>query len=159
MSNLKDDHEKWMRLALAEAQRAERFGEVPVGAVIVKEGRLIAKGRNSVIGKSDPSAHAEIVALRNAAKKIKNYRLLGAIMYVTLEPCAMCAGALVQARVASVVFGAHDPKAGACGSAVKVIPHAKLNHRPTIVKGVLSGPCGHILQEFFRRKRYNSASS
>jgi tRNA(adenine34) deaminase len=145
-----------MRLALREAERGAREGEVPVGAVVVREGHVLARAHNRPIHLSDPSAHAEILALRRAARKLHNYRLEGCDLYVTIEPCAMCVGAIVQARLRRVVFGARDPKAGACGSALRVLNHRKLNHKVEIASGTLAADCAAVIQEFFRNKRKQS---
>jgi tRNA(adenine34) deaminase len=142
-----------MRRALSEAQRAFAEDEVPVGAVLVREGRLIARAHNRPIHLNDPSAHAEILALRRAARKLGNYRLAGSTLYVTIEPCAMCAGAIVHARLKRVVFGARDPKAGASGSALTVLNHPKLNHQVEVVEGFLAEECATILRNFFRGRR------
>jgi tRNA(adenine34) deaminase len=142
-----------MRQALREAERAGREQEVPVGALVVEDGRVVARAHNRPIHLQDPAAHAEILALRRAAKKRGNYRLTGCSLYVTIEPCAMCAGAIVQARVRRVVFGARDPKAGASGSALTVLNHPKLNHRVAVRAGVLAEDCARILRHFFRRRR------
>ena len=142
-----------MRRALREAQKAELQGEVPVGAVVVQGGKVIARGHNRPLGLSDPSAHAEILALRRAAKKLGNYRLKGCDLYVTIEPCAMCAGAIIQARLRRLFYGAPDPKAGACGSALAVLNHPKANHQVEVVSGVLGNECAGIVREFFRRRR------
>jgi len=142
-----------MRRALREAQQAERQGEVPVGAVVVQDGKVVARGHNRPLGLRDPSAHAEILALRRAAKKLGNYRLKGCDLYVTIEPCAMCAGAIVQARLRRVVYGTPDPKAGACGSALTVLNHPKVNHQVEIVSGVLASEAAEILRAFFRKRR------
>jgi len=147
------DLAKFMALALREAQLGCDENEVPVGAVIVQRGRVVARAHNRPVHLNDPTAHAEIVALRRAGKKLGNYRLNDCTLYVTIEPCAMCAGAIVQARVQRVVFGASDPKAGAGGSALKVLNHPKLNHRVEIVRGVSADACGGILRGFFRHKR------
>jgi tRNA(adenine34) deaminase len=147
---------KFMRLALREALRAQKEGEVPVGAVMVHDGRVVGRAHNRPIHLRDPSAHAEILALRRAARKLGNYRLTDSTLYVTIEPCAMCAGAIVQARLRRVVFGASDPKAGACGSAVTVLNHPKLNHKVEIVGGVLAEECAAIVRAFFRGKRGRS---
>ncbi len=146
------DDKKLMKAALAEAVRAAARGEVPVGAVIAREGRIIARGSNRPIGSADPTAHAEIVALRKAGKKSGNYRLPDCDLYVTVEPCAMCLGAAVQARIRRLVFGAADPKAGAVSS-VMAFPFARLNHRPEILGGVLAGESAAILRGFFRARR------
>lgn len=142
-----------MRQALAEARRGAREDEVPVGAVIVADGRVVARAHNRPIRLHDPSAHAEILALRRAARKLGNYRLPGCSLYVTIEPCAMCAGAMVQARLARVVYGARDPKAGAAGSALRVLNHPRLNHRVELAHGVLAAECAEVLRDFFRRRR------
>lgn len=145
--------EYWMRHALRLAQRARELGEVPVGAVIVKDDEVIAEGWNQPIAAHDPSAHAEMVALRAAAQKRRNYRLNGLTLYVTLEPCVMCAGAILHARLARLVYGAADPKAGAVHSVYDVIAHPRLNHRLDWTGGVLADKCGALLQRFFRAKR------
>lgn len=143
----------FMREALALAAQAAKAGEVPVGAVVVKEGRIIGRGYNRPITSNDPTAHAEIVALREAAAAQKNYRLPGCEIYVTLEPCAMCVGALVHARLSRVVFGARDPKTGACGSIVDLPALAHWNHHGRFEGGVLSEECGRILKAFFAERR------
>ena len=142
-----------MRVALAEAQAALQSGEVPVGAVVVAGGEVIARGHNRNESDDDPTAHAEIVALREAARRTGNYRLNGATLYVTLEPCAMCMGALVQARVERLVFGAYDPKAGAAGSAIDLADSPSFNHRFEINGGVLAEECGALLKTFFESRR------
>jgi tRNA(Arg) A34 adenosine deaminase TadA len=149
----RDEAERAMRVALREARRGRDEGEVPVGAVVVKGGKVMARAHNRPIHLQDPSAHAEILALRRAARKLGNYRLAGSTLYVTMEPCPMCAGAIIQARIERVVFGAEDPKAGACGSALDVLRHPKLNHRVEVSKGVLREECGAILREFFAARR------
>lgn len=143
----------YMRLALEQAQQAWNLGEVPVGAVVVKDGEVIAVGCNQPIGKHDPTAHAEIVALRAAAEKLGNYRLPGCELYVTLEPCVMCSGAMMHARLAKVVFGAADPKTGACGSVVNLFEQEQLNHHTEIEGGVLADECGAMLKRFFAARR------
>ncbi len=143
----------YMRQALSQAHNAWALGEVPVGAVIVKEGRVIATGFNQPIGSHDPTAHAEIMALRVAAQVLGNYRLPGCALYVTLEPCVMCAGALMHARLARVVYGAPDPKTGACGSIVNLFAQEKLNHHTLVTSGVLAQECGGVLKEFFAARR------
>ena len=145
--------QEFMRRALREARKAEGEGEVPVGAVVVQGGKVIARGHNRSLSLSDPSAHAEILALRRAAKKLANYRLNGCDLYVTIEPCAMCAGAIIQARLRRVVYGTPDPKAGACGSALVVLNHPKVNHRVELVCGTLAEECAELLREFFRERR------
>ncbi len=142
-----------MQAALAEAEAAERDGEVPVGAVVVHEGEIVARGNNRVVRDSDPTAHAEIIAMRAAGKVLGNYRLEGCELYTTLEPCAMCAGAILHARLARLVYAASDPKAGACGSVLSVMNHPQLNHKVEVVSGLLAEECGAILTEFFRRRR------
>jgi tRNA(adenine34) deaminase len=144
----------FMREALALAQRAETLGEVPVGAVVVKDGTIIGRGYNQPVSTHDPTAHAEVVAMRNAAARIGNYRLVGCELYVTLEPCVMCAGAIMHARVGRVVYGAADPKTGACGSVVDVFAETKLNHHATVVRGVLAGECSARLSDFFSQRRH-----
>jgi tRNA(adenine34) deaminase len=149
-----------MQLAIAEARAAQAAGEVPVGAVVVAaDGRVLGRGRNRVIADSDPTAHCEIVAMREAGRALGNYRLLGCTLYVTLEPCAMCAGAAIHARLARVVYAARDPKAGACGSALAVLNHAALNHRVDVTEGVLAEECGAMLSEFFRARRSAQTAS
>jgi len=143
----------FMALALAEAQQAAAAGEVPVGAVVVLEGRVIGSGHNQPIGASDPTAHAEIVALRAAARQMKNYRLPGAALFATVEPCPMCCGAVLQARVARVVYGADDPKAGAARSLFRLLEDARLNHQVAVTGGVRREECAALLSEFFRAKR------
>jgi tRNA(adenine34) deaminase len=143
----------WMQQALEQARLAAAAGEVPVGAVVIKDGEIIAHGHNRNLLDNDPTAHAEIVALRQAAARLKNHRLVGCTMVATIEPCAMCAGALIHARIARLVYGAADFKAGAAGSVLKVINDRNLNHTMEVSAGVLSSECSEILQEFFRRKR------
>lgn len=148
-----NQHNKFLRMALAQAKMAARRGEVPVGAVVVKEGRILARGRNEIVSRRDPTAHAEILALRRAAKKLRNERLTGCVLYSTLEPCAMCAGAAVLARVAEVVYGAADRKAGACGSVMNLSRHPKLNHHFKMTGPLMPRECGKLLKSFFRGKR------
>ena len=149
-----NENEHWMRRAMALAGRAAAAGEVPVGALLVKDGKIIGEGWNCPIGEQDASAHAEIRALRDAGRRVGNYRLPGTTLYVTLEPCPMCAGALVHARVARVVYGATDPKGGACGSVFDLLPSdSRFNHRTECSGGVLSAECTALLRGFFRRKR------
>jgi tRNA(adenine34) deaminase len=146
------DHEAFMRLALEQAALAEAKGEVPIGAVVTFEGALVGRGYNQPITARDPSAHAEIVALRDAARAVSNYRLTGATLYVTVEPCLMCVGAIVHARVGTVVYGVADPKGGAVRSLLD--PNAlPLNHRFAAVEGVLADECRSLVQEFFRTRR------
>ena len=145
--------ESFMRRALELARQAESAGEVPVGAVIVHDGAIIAEGWNQPIRAHDPSAHAEMMALRAAGQALSSYRLLDTTLYVTLEPCAMCAGAMVHARVRRLVFGAADPRAGAAGSVFNVVQHPALNHRIEFTSGVLAEECGALLREFFVARR------
>jgi len=143
----------FMRQALAEARRAEAMGEVPVGAVVVLGDEVIGRGCNRNLTDKDPSAHAEIVALRNAGAAIGNHRLLECDLFVTIEPCAMCAGALIQSRISRLIYGAADPKAGAVKSVLQVLNHPALNHHMEVVPGVLAEECAQLLQEFFRSRR------
>jgi tRNA(adenine34) deaminase len=142
-----------MREALAQADLAAVAGEVPVGAVVVLDGRVIGAGHNQPIGANDPTAHAEVVALRSAAIAIANYRLTGATLYVTVEPCLMCVGAMIHARVGTLVYGASEPKAGAIDSTQRAHEHPALNHKMTVVAGVLATECGQRLKQFFADKR------
>jgi tRNA(adenine34) deaminase len=150
---MKNIDEHWMQLALEQAQLAAVNGEVPVGAVLVKEDELIASGFNQPISGCDPSAHAEIVVLRAAAKKLSNYRLPATTLYVTIEPCTMCVGALIHARVERLVFGAPEPRAGAIISAARLLEGAQFNHRIAVQGGVLAEQCSAVMQKFFREKR------
>jgi tRNA(adenine34) deaminase len=143
----------FMRVALEQAADSAKAGEIPVGAVVVVSGEIIATGQNRSIRDSDPSAHAEVVALRAAGSTLSNYRLTDAALYVTLEPCAMCIGAIVQARVARVVFGAYDAKAGAAGSVIDLSDSPAFNHRFEVLGGVLAEECGAVLKEFFSERR------
>ena len=143
----------YMDIALEEARLAAGAGEVPIGAVLVHDGRIIARGGNRTIRDCDPTAHAEIVVLREAARVLGNYRLTGTTLYVTLEPCAMCAGAMILARVARLVYGADDPKGGAVRTCFEVLSHPKLNHRVEITSGILSNECAALLQNFFTARR------
>jgi tRNA(adenine34) deaminase len=145
--------EFWMEEALREAQRALLAGEVPVGAVVLCDGKIVGRGSNRNLTDSDPTAHAEIVALREAGGAIGNHRLVGCEFYATVEPCAMCAGALVHARIRRLVYGADDPKAGAIHSVFEVVNHPRLNHQMEIQGGVLAGRCAELLQSFFRERR------
>jgi tRNA(adenine34) deaminase len=146
-------HEGWMELALQEARRAEQHGDVPIGCVVERHGEVIGTGRNERERRGDPTAHAEVLALREAAAHVGSWRVLDATLYVTLEPCAMCAGAVVLARVPRVVFGCPDPKAGAAGSVLDVLAEPRLNHRPQVVGGVLERECAELLRAFFRARR------
>ena len=143
----------YMEMALAEARNADRADEVPVGAIIVVDGVVVARAFNQPISARDPTAHAEMVALREAARSVGNYRLSAAIMYCTLEPCMMCAGAMIHARIARLVFGALDPKAGSAGSIYNVLTDPRLNHRVEVVSGVCQSECSALLRDFFSRRR------
>ena len=145
--------EAWMAEALALAAGAAERGEVPVGAVVVKDGAIVGRGGNGPIAASDPTAHAEIAALREAGRVLGNYRLPGCDLYVTIEPCAMCAGAIMHARIARVVFGAPDPKTGACGSVIDLFAEPRLNHHTRVTAGVRGGECGQLLSRFFGSRR------
>jgi tRNA(adenine34) deaminase len=148
------EDERWMRRALDLARHAAEAGEVPVGAVLVRDGEIVGEGFNQPIGEQDPTAHAEIRALRDAGRRAGNYRLPGTTLYVTLEPCVMCAGAIVHARVERVVYGAPDPKGGACGGVFDLLPSdGRFNHRTEIAGGVLAEECGELLRIFFRERR------
>jgi tRNA(Arg) A34 adenosine deaminase TadA len=148
-----------LRAAIAEAHAAEAAGEVPVGAVVVHAGKIIGRGQNRVLRDSDPTAHAEVVALREAGRHLANYRLEGCTLYATLEPCAMCAGAILHARIARLVYAADDPKAGACGSVLAVMNHPRLNHRVDVHPGMLADECGGLLTDFFRQRRRHKAAA
>ena len=145
--------ELWMEEALRCAQRAREAGEVPVGAVVVADGRIVGRGWNRILTDSDPTAHAEIIALREAGATVGNHRLGDCELFATIEPCAMCAGALVHARIRRLVYGADDPKAGAVRSVVQVLNHPQMNHRIEVRGGVLAGRCAELLQDFFRKRR------
>ena len=149
--------EQWMGEALALARFAGSEGEVPVGAIVVSEGRVVGKGSNAPIGLHDPSAHAEIQAMRQAALALGNYRLAGCSLFVTLEPCAMCAGAIMHARIARLVFGASDPKTGACGSVIDLFANERLNHHAQVEGGLMSEECAELLSGFFRERRLASS--
>lgn len=144
---------EFMQQALALASLAASNGEVPVGALVVKDGEIIGRGSNAPIGLQDPTAHAEIQALREAAAFLGNYRLIDCTLYITLEPCAMCAGAIQHARIAKLVYGASDSKTGACGSVVNLMAEPKLNHHCEVVSGVLAAECGAVLTDFFKQRR------
>jgi len=152
MTYMKID-EKNMKLALQEAQKSREMNEVPVGAIIVVNGQIISKSHNKPIFQNDPTSHAEINALRLASKNLGNYRLTGATLYVTLEPCAMCYGAIVHARISRLVFGAYDSKTGVCGSSIDLRDQTCFNHTPKIIGGVLEEDCSLILKDFFKKKR------
>jgi tRNA(adenine34) deaminase len=143
----------FMREALVLARRAGEAGEVPVGAVVVKDGAVVGRGYNQPVAARDPTAHAEVLALREAATRLGNYRLGDCALYVTLEPCAMCAGAMMHARIARVVYGAADPKTGACGSVVDLFAEKRLNHHATVLGGVMAGEAAELLQDFFSARR------
>ena len=145
--------EKWMQIAIQEALKAEKAGEVPVGAVLVNDGKVIAKAHNEPISKSDPTAHAEIQALRTAGEIQKNYRLVGSTLYVTLEPCAMCFGAMIHARINRIVFGAYDHKSGVCGSCIDLQNEKIFNHKIHINGGILEQRCKELLFSFFKNRR------
>ncbi|HJW56146.1 MAG TPA: tRNA adenosine(34) deaminase TadA [Burkholderiaceae bacterium] len=149
----------YMQQALSQAHNAWALGEVPVGAIVVREGQIIATGFNQPIGTHDPTAHAEIMALRAAAAIIGNYRLPGCELYVTLEPCMMCAGAMMHARLDRVVFGASDPKTGVCGSVMNLFEQEKLNHHTDVLGGVMANECGRLLKDFFAQRRLMQQSS
>lgn len=145
--------EVFMRAALELARQAGQAGEVPVGALVVKEGEIIGRGSNAPIARHDPSAHAEMLALRDAAQRVGNYRLVGCEVYVTLEPCLMCVGAMFHARIARVVYGASDPKTGTAGSVLNLFEEQRLNHHAEVVGGVLAEECGNVLSQFFAARR------
>ena len=152
------DNLDYLHTCIAEAHAAEQAGEVPIGAILIYENEIVARGQNRVLRDHDPTAHAEIVALRQAARHFENYRLPeGCTLYVTLEPCAMCAGAILHARVTRLVYAAPDPKAGACGSVLAVLNHPQLNHKVEVTSGLLAEECSTLLQNFFRARR-NPAS-
>ena len=144
---------QFMREAIAEATASASAGEVPIGAVVVHNGEIVGRGQNRVLRDLDPTAHAEIVAMRAAAQALKNYRLTGCELYVTLEPCAMCAGAMIHARLTRLIYAADDPKAGAAGSVLEVLNHPRLNHQMAVESGILADEAGILLREFFRQRR------
>lgn len=150
---MKKDHTYFMSLALKEAQKAKEIDEVPIGCVIVKDNEVISKGHNTRETKKDPVGHAEIVAIRKASKKLGSWRLEGCILYVTIEPCIMCSGAIIQSRIQTLVYGANDPKGGAVESSLKAFEAANINHHPEIIKGVLEDECRQIIKNYFRSKR------
>lgn len=149
----------FMQMALSLAEEASKNGEVPVGAIVIKDGVVIGRGSNAPIMQHDPSAHAEIQAIRDAAKQLGNYRLVDCALYVTLEPCAMCAGAIQHARIARLVFGASDPKTGACGSVINLMAEEKLNHHTEVTGGVMAHECGSLLSQFFASRRKSGKHS
>jgi tRNA(adenine34) deaminase len=145
--------ELFLQEALAEARTAYAAGEVPIGAILVRDGTILSRGQNRVLRDQDPTAHAEIIAMREAARAIRNYRLTDCELYVTLEPCAMCAGAMIHARLKRLIYAATDPKAGAAGSVLEVLNHPRLNHQIPITSGLLAEECGDLLRSFFRERR------
>jgi len=148
------NHKEYMRLTIKEAEKAGQIDEVPVGAVLVaKNGEILSTAHNRVISHNDPTAHAEMLALRDASEKINNYRLIDTILYVTLEPCIMCIGALIHARILTLVFGAKDPKWGAAGSLYNLVKDKRLNHKIELISGVYESECASLLQDFFKQKR------
>jgi tRNA(adenine34) deaminase len=155
---MQKDHD-FMEMALEEAKLAFSAGEVPVGAVLVLDGQILARAHNAPITLNDPSAHAEMVALREAGRMLCNYRLTGAELYVTIEPCVMCAGAIIQARLARVIYGARDPKCGAVTSLYNILTDERLNHQVEVTEGILQEECGEIMSRFFRQKRIVTASA
>jgi tRNA(adenine34) deaminase len=152
MKSLMEDVD-YMRIALKLADQAQAAGEVPVGAVVVRDGEIVGRGFNAPISRHDPSAHAEMMALRDAAQRLGNYRLTGCDLFVTIEPCLMCAGAIMHARIARVVYGANDPKTGACGSILNAFAERRLNHHTEVAGGLLAGECGAMLSNFFALRR------
>lgn len=144
---------EYMQIALELAAQAAAAGEVPVGAIVVKDGNIVGRGHNAPISRHDPTAHAEIQAMRAAARALDNYRLVGCTLYVTLEPCAMCSGAIQHARIARVVYGASDPKTGACGSVIDLMAEPRLNHHAVVQGGMLADQCGALLSQFFAERR------
>ena len=158
MTRIKD-HEKWMKLAFREAEKAYEQNEVPVGAVVIQNGQIIGRGYNQCESLNDPTAHAEIIAITSAANTIKDWRLIDCSLYVTKEPCPMCAGAIVHCRLQRVVFGASDPKGGAAGGAMNLLQFPTLNHQCEITPGIMEADCGTLLQDFFQKKRKPSQDS
>ena len=149
----------FISVALDLAMEAERAGEVPVGAIVVRDGEILGRGHNAMIARADPTAHAEVIALRHAAQRIANYRLVDCALYVTLEPCAMCAGAIMHARIARVIFGASDPKTGACGGVLNLFAEARLNHHADVTGGVRADACSQQLRDFFAKRRMANATA
>ena len=147
------DHTHFMSEALREAEQASLAGEIPIGAVVVHQGKIIGRGQNSLLRNLDPTAHAEIIAMRDAARALGNYRLVGCTLYATLEPCAMCAGAIIHARLDRVVYATADPKAGACGSVLSVLNHPQLNHQMQVEQGIAMEEAAEMLRAFFRERR------
>lgn len=156
--NLVETDLAYMQFALELAHQAAQAGEVPVGALVVKDGVIIGRGSNSPIGQHDPTAHAEIQAMRDAARNLGNYRLVDCTLYVTLEPCAMCSGAIQHARIARLVYGASDPKTGACGSVINLMAEARLNHHTEVTDGVMAAECGAVLSAFFSARRKKTSA-
>ena len=159
MTSANENDEAYLREAIAEANAAEANGEVPVGAIVVHQNKIIGRGQNRVLRDNDPTAHAEIVALRQAGLYLRNYRLEDCTLYVTLEPCAMCAGAILHARIARLVYAAPDPKAGACGSVLSVMNHPQLNHKVEVTPNLLAEECGTLLTAFFRKRRQEKSQA
>ena len=159
MTSANESDEAYLCKAIAEANDAEANGEVPVGAVVVHQNKIIGRGQNRVLRDNDPTAHAEIVALRQAGLYLRNYRLEDCTLYVTLEPCAMCAGAILHARIARLVYAAPDPKAGACGSVLSVMNHPQLNHKVEVIPNLLAEECGTLLTAFFRKRRQEKSQA
>lgn len=157
MSN--HEHEHWMKEAILEAKKAEALREVPIGAVIVQDGRIIGRGHNLRETKLDPTAHAEMIALREASETLQAWRILNSTLYVTLEPCPMCAGAIIQSRVDRVVYGAPDPKAGCAGTLMNLLQEEGFNHRTEVISGVLQSECSELLSSFFRNLRLTKGKS
>lgn len=157
MTEQDDLDQTYMQTALDLAGQAALAGEVPVGAIVVKDGVIVGRGYNAPISQHDPSAHAEIQAMRDAANTLGNYRLVGCTLYVTLEPCAMCSGAMQHARIARLVYGASDPKTGACGSIINLMAEPRLNHHTEVSNGVMAAECGAVLSNFFASRRKNKA--
>lgn len=147
------EHEKWMQSAIEEAEKAIKIGEVPIGAVVVKNGEIVGRGHNLRETAKDPTLHAEMIAIRQAAERLGGWRLIGCSLYVTLEPCPMCAGAIVQSRIERVVFGAADPKAGCAGTLMNLLEDERFNHRAEVIPGVMAEQCGSLLTHFFRELR------
>ncbi|NGQ96527.1 tRNA adenosine(34) deaminase TadA [Brevibacillus sp. SYP-B805] len=150
---LQESHERWMRAAIEEANKAGEIGEVPIGAVIVRDGQIVGRGYNLRETGKDPTLHAEMIAIREASERLGGWRLIGCTLYVTLEPCPMCAGAIVQSRIEQVVYGARDPKAGCAGTLMDLLNEPRFNHQVPFVAGVLEEECGQLLKAFFRRLR------
>jgi len=153
------EHETYMRAAIEEAKKAAAIGEVPIGAVIVRDGEIVGRGYNLRETEKDPTLHAEMIAIREASAKLGGWRLIGCTLYVTLEPCPMCAGAIVQSRIEQVVYGAVDPKAGCAGTLMNLLEEPRFNHQVPVVEGVLAEECGQLLKDFFRSLRKKRASS